>query len=365
MGIEILLKRDAEWLKGEGPDARIVVSSRARLARNLRGLAFPGRADAETRIRVRGDVEKAVDGSRLMQGSISVRLDEIGELDRQFLVERHLCSREHARGDEGTVLVIGDQEIMSIMVNEEDHLRLQTLRSGFQLKAALEEISRLDDDLEERLDYAFLPTVGYLTSCPTNVGTGLRASVMLHLPGLVIANQITQVLQAVAKLGLAVRGMYGEGTEASGNLFQISNQATLGKTEAGIVDEIEKVIAQIVEHEKKAQQALFKRSRKALEDRVYRAYGLLGSARIITSKEAIELLSALKLGLDFRLVALDLGTINELFIVTQPAHLQKLAGKELKPEERDIFRADLIRSRLGSGRRGGDPGPPAPGANTE
>jgi protein arginine kinase len=351
MGIEILLKRDAEWLKGEGPDARIVVSSRVRFARNLRGITFPGRANAEARIGVRDSVQRALEGIRLMQGSLTVRLDEISELDRQFLVERHLSSREHARGDEGSALVVGDQEIMSIMVNEEDHLRIQALRSGFQLGKAIKEISELDDELEKQLEYAFLPTVGYLTSCPTNVGTGLRASVMLHLPGLVIANQINQVLQAVAKLGLAVRGLYGEGTEASGNLFQISNQVTLGKSEEGIVEEIEKVIAQIVEHEKKAQKALFTRGLKALEDRVYRAYGLLSGARIITSKETIELLSALKLGLDSRLIDLDLGTINELFIVTQPAHLQKLAGRELKPGERDVFRAGLIRSRLADGRK--------------
>ncbi len=349
MGIEILLTRDAEWLRGEGPDARIVVSSRVRFARNLRGFTFPGRADAATRIRVRENVGKAIEDSRLMQGSLAVRLDEISELDRQFLVERHLSSREHARGDEGSALVVGDQEIMSIMVNEEDHLRIQVLRSGFQLDTAIREINALDDELEGRLEYAFLPTVGYLTSCPTNVGTGLRASVMLHLPGLVIARQINQVLQAIAKLGLAVRGLYGEGTEASGNMFQISNQVTLGKSEEGIVDEIGKVIVQIVEHEKKAQQAIFKRSLKTLEDRVYRAYGVLRGARIITSKETIDLLSDLKLGLDFRLIGLDLGTINELFIVTQPAHLQKLAGRELKPEERDVFRAELIRSKLGGG----------------
>jgi len=350
MGIEILLDRNTEWLRGEGPDARIVVSSRVRLARNLRGFRFPGRADAETRIRVRELVARAAEGSRLLQGALTVRLDEIGELDRQFLVERHLSSREHARGDEGTALVIGDREILSLMVNEEDHLRIQTLRSGFRLDAAMEEINRLDDEIEERLDYAFLPETGYLTSCPTNAGTGLRASVMLHLPGLVMVEQINQVLQAIAKLGLAVRGLYGEGTEASGNLFQISNQVTLGMAETDIVENLGKVIGQIVDYEKKAQESLFKRSLKALEDRVYRAYGLLTGARIITSKETIELLSALKLGLDSRLIPLDLGTINELFIVTQPAHLQKLAGRELKPEERDVFRAELIRQRLGSGR---------------
>lgn len=346
MSIEILLNREAEWLMGGGPDAKIVISSRVRFARNVRGFAFPGRANGETRKRVRDLIEGSLDSSRLMQGAISIRLDELGELDRQFLVERHLISREHARGDKGSALVVGDKEIMSLMVNEEDHLRLQILRSGFQLKEALAQIDELDDEIERSVDYAFLPTVGYLTSCPTNVGTAMRASVMLHLPGLVMASQINQVVQAIAKLGLAVRGLYGEGTEASGNLFQISNQVTLGVAEKDIVENLEKVINQIVEHEKRAQQALFKRNLKALEDRVYRAYGMLTNARIISSKETIDLLSALKLGLDFQIIGVDLGTINELFIVTQPAHLQKLAGRELKPEERDVVRADLIRSKF-------------------
>jgi protein arginine kinase len=351
MSIEILLNCDTEWLMGGGPDARIVVSSRIRFARNVRGFAFPGRANGGMRKQVRDLIEAGLNRSRLMQGSLSVRLDELGELDRQFLVERHLISREHARGDEGSALVIGDKEIMSLMVNEEDHLRLQILRSGFQLKEALQEINELDNEMEKFIEYAFLPTVGYLTSCPTNVGTAMRASVMLHLPGLVMANQINQVVQAIAKLGLAVRGLYGEGTEASGNLFQISNQVTLGVAEKDIVENLEKVINQVVEHEKKAQQALFRRNLKALEDRVCRAYGMLTSARIISSKETIDLLSALKLGIDFHIIDTDLGTINELFIVTQPAHLQKLAGRELKPEERDIVRADLIRTKLGEKRR--------------
>ncbi len=351
MGIEILLDRNTEWLRGEGPDARIVVSSRVRLARNLRGFRFPGRADAETRIRVRELVARR-GGSRLLQGALTVRLDEIGELDRQFLVERHLSSREHARGDEGTALVIGDREILSLMVNEEDHLRIQTLRSGFRLDAALEEINRLDDEIEERLDYAFLPETGYLTSCPTNAGTGLRASVMLHLPGLVMVEQINQVLQAIAKLGLAVRGLYGEGTEASGNLFQISNQVTLGMAETDIVENLGKVIGQIVDYEKKAQESLFKRSLKALEDRVYRAYGLLTGARIITSKETIELLSALKLGLDSRLIPLDLGTINELFIVTQPPSPEARRPRAEAGGARRL-QAELIRQRLDGGRKSG------------
>jgi len=346
MAIEFLLKRDADWLKGDGPEARIVVSSRIRFARNIRNRRFPGRADASARRQVRELVESSLDRSSLMQGSLRVRLDELGDLDRLFLVERHLISREHARGHDGSALVIGDKEVTSLMINEEDHLRIQILLSGFQLKKALGELNELDDDLEKYLEYAFLPSVGYLTSCPTNVGTGMRASVMMHLPGLVMADQINQVLQAIAKLGLAVRGLYGEGTEASGNLFQISNQATLGKTEKDIVDNLEGVINQIVEHEKRAQQVLFNKNRAALEDRVCRAYGLLTNARIISSKETIELLSALKLGLDCGLINLELGAINELFVITQPAHLQKLAGSELKSEERDALRADLIRKKL-------------------
>ncbi|MDD5557465.1 MAG: protein arginine kinase [bacterium] len=359
MGIEVLLNREAEWLMGSGPDSGVVVSSRVRLARNLRGIPFPGRAERDARVRVREMAEEAFEGSALMQGAIAVRLDEVGEIDRQFLVERHLISREHARGDEGSALAVGEKEIMSVMINEEDHLRLQALRSGFQLGEAYREVDALDDDLERAMEYAFLPTVGYLTSCPTNTGTGMRASVMLHLPGLVLANQIGQVIQAIAKLGLAVRGLYGEGTEVSGNLFQISNQGTLGKAERDIIEEIEGVINQIAEHEKKARQALYRKNFRALEDRVCRAYGLITSARIITSKETIDLLSALKLGLDFGLVEIDRGTINDLFIVTQPAHLQKLAGRELKPEERDAMRADIIRRRL---KERGQPKAPGGGA---
>ncbi|MCX6356660.1 MAG: ATP--guanido phosphotransferase, partial [Candidatus Aureabacteria bacterium] len=192
--------------------------------------------------------------------------------------------------------------------------------------------------------------LGYLTACPTNLGTGIRVSAMLHLPGLVLAEQINPIIQSVNKLGLAVRGLYGEGTESSGNLYQISNQVTLGKSEGDIVDNLQGVINQIVEHEKKAQQALFRKSLKGLEDRVNRAYGLLTHARSISSKETIDLLSALKMGLDFQLIDIDLGTINELFIITQPAHLQKLARAELKPEERDIFRADLIRKKIEEGK---------------
>lgn len=347
MGIEVLLTRDAEWLMGSGPDANIVVSSRVRLARNIRGCTFPGRADRAAREEVRDSVKRALAGSSLMLNSLYVRLDELNEMDRHFLVERHLISREHARGDEGRGLAIGEGEVASLMINEEDHLRVQVLRSGFRLEEALAQANTLDDEMEGSLDYAFSPQLGYLTSCPSNVGTGLRASVMLHLPGLVLTKQIKQVLQAVAKLGLAVRGLFGEGTESTGNLFQISNQATLGISEEDIVSNLQKLINQITGYEKKARQTLFRKSRKVLEDRVYRAYGLLTGARLISSKETIDLLSSLKLGVDFMLTGLDLGTINEMFILTQPAHLQKMAGKELEPEERDIVRADLIREKLG------------------
>lgn len=348
--LDEVVRHAGEWLCGSGPMHEIVISTRIRLARNLRGFLFLPRASNDMKREITATVTTATRRARLLKDLIHLDVDSLDELDRLLLVERHLISRQHADGTGARAVAFQKNETAAIMVNEEDHLRIQTLRSGFRLDAALEEINRLDDEIEERLDYAFLPETGYLTSCPTNAGTGLRASVMLHLPGLVMVEQINQVLQAIAKLGLAVRGLYGEGTEASGNLFQISNQVTLGMAETDIVENLGKVIGQIVDYEKKAQESLFKRSLKALEDRVYRAYGLLTGARIITSKETIELLSALKLGLDSRLIPLDLGTINELFIVTQPAHLQKLAGRELKPEERDVFRAELIRQRLGSGR---------------
>jgi len=349
MKIHILLNKNSEWIEGSGPDAEIVLTSRIRMARNLAEYPFPSRATAKQKEEVLKVIEKTLAGLDIMQGSLFLRLGDLDEIDKQFLVERHLISREHAAGSAGSAVAISDLEMYSVMVNEEDHFRMQVVKSGFQLDEAWALMNGLDDKLDEKLNYAFSPNWGYLTACPTNAGTGLRASVMLHLPALVLAKQINQVLQAVIKLGLAVRGLYGEGTEASGNLFQISNQVTLGKSEADIIDNLKKVIRQIIGHEKNAREYLLKNSLKQVEDRIGRSYGLLKNAHVMTSKEAIELLSALRLGIDMGIIKdIERQVINELMVLTQPAHLQKVSGKDLDAAGRDIERADLIRERLAS-----------------
>lgn len=347
MKLHVLLNQSGEWLRGAGPDAEIVISCRVRLARNLNDYPFPSKATSKDRLTVLSLLEKVTEHSRYLNGALFLKLNQLDELDRQFLVERHLISREHASADAGNAVIIGKRELANIMVNEEDHLRLQVLHSGFQLQESWSLINELDNDLQKKIDFAFSPKLGYLTSCPTNVGTGLRASVMLHLPALVLTKQINQVLQAILKLGLAVRGLYGEGTEASGNLFQISNQVTLGKSEEDIISSLEKVIKQIIGHERNARKLLIKNNIKQVEDRVGRAFGVLSNARIISSKEAIELLSTLRMGVDLgTLPQVQRQTINELFLLTQPAHLQKMAGEKLSAEVRDIERASLIREKL-------------------
>ena len=233
------------------------------------------------------------------------------------------------------------------MINEEDHLRIQVLKSGFRLDDCWELIDSVDSALEQELDYAYLPNVGYLTSCPTNVGTGMRASIMLHLPGLVLMDLINKVMQAVIKLGMTVRGFYGEGSEVLGNLFQISNQVTLGKAEKEIISNLNRVLNLVVEHERNSRQLMRQKNEARLQDRIGRAYGILANAHIISSKETISLLSALRMGMDMGYVAgINGGSINELFIVTQPAHLQQSAGEMLDAETRDIRRANIIRERL-------------------
>jgi protein arginine kinase len=345
--IDILLNESSYWMTGQGPDAEIVLTSRMRIARNIKGIPFPNRADSKQRNKVFGVIEKAVKNSQYMQGSLVLKFDKMDALDRQFLVERRIISREHAGKTSGSGVAISEKEIVSVMINEEDHIRMQVLYPGFQLLEVWKLADQLDTEFEKNIEYAFSPTLGHLTACPTNVGTGIRASVMLHLPALVLAKQIEQVIQAILKLGLAVRGLYGEGTEASGNIFQISNQVTLGKSEQEIVNNLEGVIRQIVGHERNARQLLLKNKVKQVEDRVYRAYGLLSNVRTITSKETVDLLSALRMGVDLGIMKdVERSTINELFVITQPAHLQKIADKKLGPNERDVMRADLIRGRL-------------------
>jgi protein arginine kinase len=340
----------SHWMDASGPEADIVVSSRVRVARNLNNRPFPhllAEADARQIIQ---SVGTAIDNMET-ECSGSLELVELGELtpvERQILVEKHLISPDLLENFQKKAVIISSDEVISIMVNEEDHLRLQCLLPGLQLKEAWEAINLLDDGLEKTLEYAYDEDLGYLTSCPTNVGTGLRASVMLHLPGLVLVNRIKDVLGWVGKLGLTVRGLYGEGTEASGNLFQVSNQVTMGQTEEDIINALISVTGQIVASERTAREALMRERREHMEDRVGRAYGILSHARIVSSEEAVKLLSDLRLGVNLKLIdVIPANLITELMVMIRPAFLVKKAGKEISPFARDVVRAHLIREKLG------------------
>ncbi|MBI4585488.1 MAG: protein arginine kinase [Planctomycetes bacterium] len=353
MDLDHLQNQIGEWLCGLGPEADIVISSRIRLARNAAGFAFLSRANPKERSNLEKLLREKILDSEIGKTLSYFSLAEMPPVDRQFLVERHLISREHAFGKGPRGVALSPQENLSIMVNEEDHLRIQGLRSGLQLRTTWNEINRVDSWLEEKIDYAYHPQFGYLTVCPTNVGTGLRASVMLHLPALVMTGQIEKVFQAVSKINLAVRGLYGEGTKASGDFYQISNQPTLGKSEEEIIQNIESVIPQIIKFERTVRETLFDNKREVIEDKACRAYGMLKSARIINSEETMDLLSVVRMGVNLGLIPdLKVHTINELFILTQPAHLQKLERTELSSSERDITRATFIRNRLHNPRNG-------------
>lgn len=347
MKIDEFLPSPAATLKVSGPHDLIVLSSRVRLARNLRGLPFPGWAKKPDRVKALEMIRPAVEGLPEMAGAFSGNMDDLTSLDRQILVERHLISREHAAKTGGSGLVLNPDLSLCVMINEEDHLRIQALRHGLQLHAAWQTIDQLDSALERKLDYAFSRELGYLTACPTNVGTAIRVSAMLHLPALVLDEQINQIITAVNKLGLAVRGLYGEGTEALGNVFQVSNQMTLGETEADLLERLHKVLAQLIEHEENARRRLLEKRAKMVFNHVGRAYGILANAHSISSKETMNLLSLLRMGIDLGCFPkVDRTLADELFMVTQPAHLQKGFAEKLSADERDLMRADMLRERL-------------------
>jgi protein arginine kinase len=347
MNLHEFLVSPAETAQRHGPHDRIVMSSRVRLARNVRDAAFPGWAKKPERVKILEMIRPAVESLPEMKGAFSEAMDNLGALDKQILVERHLISREHAAKSSGSGLVLNREENFCVMINEEDHLRMQALRPGLQLRQAWGAIDHLDSELEKKLDYAFDNELGYLTACPTNLGTGIRVSAMLHLPGLVLGEQINPIIQSVNKLGLAVRGLYGEGTEALGNVFQVSNQMTLGETETSIVERLEKVLAQIIEHEENARQTLLEKKPKVVFNHIGRAYGILANAHSISSKETMNLLSLMRLGVDMGLFpGAERSLVDELFILTQPAHLQKQFSDKLSAEERDLLRADMVRDRL-------------------
>ncbi|HZR21808.1 MAG TPA: protein arginine kinase [Verrucomicrobiae bacterium] len=366
MDIHSFLVPPADTARRKGPHDRIVMSSRVRLARNLKDAAFPGWAKKPERIRVLELIRPAVEGLPEMKEAFSETMDSLSALDKQILVERHLISREHAAKSAGSGLVLNKDETLCFMINEEDHLRMQALRPGLQLRQAWSAIDQADSALEKRLEYAFNPEMGYLTACPTNIGTGIRVSAMLHLPGLVLGEQINPIIQSVNKLGLAVRGLYGEGTEALGNVFQVSNQMTLGESESAIVERLEKVLAQIIEHEENARGSLLEKKPKMVFNHIGRAYGILANAHSISSKETMNLLSLMRLGIDVGLFpGVERSLVDELFILTQPAHLQKQHSEKLSAEERDLLRADMVRERLKPVSRPISKPPPPPGAGLD
>jgi len=347
MNLSDLLNHTSEWLKGSGANSDIVISSRVRLARNIDKMPFPhwaGKKQAETVIEKARALKENVD---FLKNTSFFAMSELDSVDKQFLVERHLMSHELSQKPNSKALIVENNEVLSVMVNEEDHLRIQVMQSGFNLKGAWDIVNGLDDAISREVQYAFSREWGYLTACPTNAGTGMRGAVMLHLPALVMLNQINRVLAAIAKLSFTTRGFYGEGTQAAGNFFQISNQVSMGQSEEDLVGNIDGLIRQIIEQEAQAREALLAREKAMLEDRVHRSFGILRNAHIISSKETIELLSMLRLGCELGMIEdLNRSVINELFILIQPAHLQKLENKKLSPEDRDVKRAEIIRGKL-------------------
>lgn len=348
MDIDSFINKTGEWLRGTGSNSDIVMSSRIRLARNISRLSFPNKASKKDLSETMAMIFGVMQEINYFKDSIFIKISDLDNVDKQFLIERHLMSHEHATSPEGKALVVSKEETLSVMVNEEDHLRLQVMKSGFDLIETWNIINSIDNALSEKLDFAFSINWGYLTACPTNTGTAIRGSVMLHLPALVMTKQINKVLTAIAKLSFASRGFYGEGTQASGNFYQISNQVSLGHSEQEVIQNITGLIRQIIEQEEQARQALLLQNKAMLEDKIARSCGILKSAHIITSQETVELLSMVRLGIDLGIINdINRKAINELFIMIQPAHLQKFEGKKLSASERDTKRASLIREKLG------------------
>jgi protein arginine kinase len=335
------------WITGEGPQSSIVISSRVRLARNLSHIPFPTMLNKESGKQIIEKIYNPEAKEVDFEGYRFYDMQSTGFVDRYALVERHLISPNLAsQGSMGAALIRED-ETVSILLNEEDHIRIQALLPGLQLKEAWNIASQVDDAIESRLEYAFSEKMGYLTSCPTNVGTGLRASVMIHLPGLTMTANINKVLHAVTQVGLTIRGLYGEGTEFVGNIFQISNQITLGRSEEDTIDNLTGITEQIIDKEKEARRLLLENHGIHLEDRVYRAWGILTNARIISGHEAMKLLSDIRLGVDMGILKdIPVEILNRVMVETNNASLQKRSDAELNAAERDIIRAEEIRKLI-------------------
>jgi protein arginine kinase len=351
--LDDLARRNGEWLKGSGPESDIVISSRIRLARNLADFPFIRRCNEQDRITIERQLRDHLSHAAEFSEASFVDVHQLSTLDRQFLVERQLISRELSEGDGARGVLIDANERFSVLVNEEDHLRIQVINSGLDLQSAWERINHIDNLIEQRVTYAFNERLGYLTACPTNVGTGMRVSVMLHMPALVLTRQIEKVFRGLQKINLAVRGLYGEGSQAMGDFYQISNQITLGRREDELITQVAEVVPVMIDYERKARDFLIKEGHKDLHDRVSRAYGILCTAQTISSEETMMLLSSVRMGVNLGLIEeLEIPTINQLFLHTQPAHLQKIRGIELDTADRNIERAMYLQRHLKKGGNG-------------
>jgi protein arginine kinase len=351
LDLSLLPDGGVRWLDASGPNADIVISTRLRLARNVVGYAFTGRARDGERLRMLAQVKDALTQVPILDGSVLLRLDECGQLDRQLLHERHLVSKELAGLDAqhplrtGAAVFLGEQ--VGVLVNEEDHLRLQAMRSGFDVPAAFAVASRMDQELGARVPFAFHKEFGFLTACPTNVGTGLRASVLIHLPGLVLTKEIGKVLAGLQQMGLTYRGLYGEGSEVVGNFFQLSNQTTLGRSEEELQDLLVRVVRHVIEREEEARRVLVRDAGYIIEDKLWRAYGTLRYARSLSFDEAMNFLSGVRLGVGLKLIpGLSVYTLNKLLIFAQSAHLSHAEGRTLTDSESNLARARYVRQML-------------------
>lgn len=346
MVVDDLVRSPGSWLSMRR-DTGIVISSRIRLARNLKDEPFPGWAGDPDRIRICSSLLDLFRRIPDFEDALFFDMSTIAAVDREVLQERHLISHDLAARPSGSALVLSRSEQMAIMINEEDHLRMQAFSPGMGLMTLLKRLDQVDTRLESHVEFAFDVRLGYLTACPSNLGTGLRASVMMHLSGLRLMDEIEPVIKGLDKLGIAVRGLLGEGTDAYGNLFQISNQTTLGDSEAGIVQRLTRIVEEVAVHEENARARLWESRRNRLEDHVARSLGLMLHARLMPSREAVDLLSGLRIGVDFGLVSnLTVAQINEIMILIQPGHLQKMTGRVIDSDERDALRAGVLHKKL-------------------
>lgn len=347
MQIGDMIKRPAAWLEGVGEESEIVLSTRVRMARNIDNQRFPQNADKDELAVILEQARSATEQTGLFKTGGYFPMGNVSSLDRQFLAERHLVSREFLFSSSNRGLAVNDLEDLCLMINEEDHLRIQAYSSGFNLQRAFERADALDSELSGQLGYAFSERLGHLTACPTNLGTGLRASLLIHLPGLVHSKEINKLLESLRQLHQSIRGLYGEGSEVMGNFFQLSNSATLGTPEDVILSSLKEMVVKVIGFERQAREMLFRKAQTLLEDKVWRAYGLLSNARSVSTKEALSLISAVRLGVGMGIIKnLSIKTLNELLVYIQPAHLQVREGRSMDPQERDVARAGYIRQMV-------------------